>query len=116
MMCEGIDTIKPNLAGFSYQIKAGHFSEVRCFGGISQEVLENTEPYRIASWGHTFRQRAQLKQSAPNSLSNTLPLAAWVGQAWMHSPQFVHFSWLIFTLVKLNRSAIHETKPKGQIR
>jgi len=69
----------------------------------------------MASTGQTFRQRAQLKQSADNFLPSTLPFAASRGQAFMQAPHLVHFSLSIRTRKILNRSAIQEIRPKGQI-
>jgi len=65
--------------------------------------------------GQTFKQRAQLKQSAGNILPRTRPSAAFKGHAVMHAPHWVHFSLSMQTWAMLNRSATQEMNPKGQM-
>ena len=73
------------------------------------------EVYLRASVGQTFKQRAQLKQSAGNLFLSTRPSAASNGHAFIQAPHWVHFSLSIRTRNMLNRSAIQETSPKGQM-
>ena len=69
----------------------------------------------MASTGQVFKQRMQLKQSAPIILLSTNPRAASLGQALMQAPQRVHKSRLIFTLKILSFSSSQEINPKGHI-
>jgi len=69
----------------------------------------------MASTGQTFKQRAQLKQSAGIFLPLTRPSAASRGHTFIQAPHWVHFSLSIRTRKILNRSAIQETRPKGQM-